>query len=111
MNSHLTVLEQGKYSRYLACQDCFTVVLVAAVSPERGVSIGDNKKNTYFNVGWQDATHYGSMMDAASRTKLLNFAQKVPGYSSTRSFALVLCNTDTYGGLCYWSQRAALASM
>ena len=96
---------------YKTYKDCFNVVLAAALSNERGVSIGDNKKDTYFGVGWQDATHYGSMMDAASRTKLLNFAQKVPGYSSTRSFALVLCNTDTYGGLCYWSQRAALASM
>ena len=96
---------------YKTYKDCFNVVLAAALSNERGVSIGDNKKDTYFGVGWQDATHYGSMMNAASRTKLLNFAQKVPGYSSTRSFALVLCNTDTYGGLCYWSQHVALASM
>ncbi len=96
---------------YKTYKDCFNVVLAAALSNERGVSIGDNKKDTYFGVGWQDATHYGSMMNAASRTKLLNFAQKIPGYSSTRSFALVLCNTDTYGGLCYWSQHVALASM
>ena len=96
---------------YKTYKDCFTVVLVAAVSPERGVSIGDNKKNTYFNVGWQDATHYGSMMNATSRARLQSLAQQIPGYSSTRSFALVLCNTDTYGGLCYWSQHVALASM
>ena len=96
---------------YKTYKDCFTVVLVAAVSPERGVSIGDNKKTTYFNVGWQDATHYGSMMNATSRARLQSLAQQIPGYSSTRSFALVLCNTDTYGGLCYWSQHVALASM
>ncbi len=96
---------------YKTYKDCFNVVLAAALSNERGVSIGDNKKDTYFGVGWQDATHYGSMMNATSRARLQSLAQQIPGYSSTRSFALVLCNTDTYGGLCYWSQRAALASM
>ncbi len=51
------------------------------------------------------------MMNATSRARLQSLAQQIPGYSSTRSFALVLCNTDTYGGLCYWSQHVALASM
>ena len=96
---------------YKTYKDYFTVYLAPARSPERGVSIGENKKNSYFGVAWESATSYGQMMNTTSWSRLNSFIQQTPGYSSTRTFALMLCNTDTYAGLCYWSHRLALASV
>lgn len=97
---------------YKTYKEYFNIYFICAVSNERGNSTSSVTKDTYFSTKWNNGD-YSSMvsLSTASRIRDLvkNYCPDVKNGSISYSDVkvLCLCNTDMYGGLCYYDASPA----
>ena len=95
--------ELFKVEPFKTYKNYFNVYFIPAISNQRGADIGNTKKDTYFDTGWESGTSYSTMASSTGRSTAYNFfASHTPGYEASRTFGIVLCNESTYGAICYW---------
>lgn len=95
--------ELFKVEPFKTYKNYFNVYFIPAISNQRGADIGNNKKDTFFDTGWESGTSYSTMASSTGRSTAYNFfASHTPGYEASRTFGIVLCNESTYGAICYW---------
>lgn len=98
-----------KLEPYKTYKHLFNVYFIPAVSAERGNSTSALSKDTYFKTKWEDGDYSDMETPLVTPSRisslLSNFCPDVvSGLTSTSKVrVLCLCNSDTYGALCYRS--------
>jgi len=97
---------------YKTYKEYFNVYFIAAESKERGADITSTgqTRDTYFNTGWASATSYSSITNSGVSDFVKTYCPDIVNgkrsYSEVR--VLMLCNENTYAGVCYTSSAQVL---